>query len=118
MNCPFQVRGGKRRIALAQARGLVSSNEHRHVERLTELHLIATEQSASERLKHRLEYRLMFNDYRHAEFLIGDIRCRRCSTEHKLTNIEHSFEPGETVSSTARRYGVAPNLRSGGQALE
>jgi Transposase and inactivated derivatives len=28
----------------------------------------------------------------------------------KLTIIEQSFEPGETVSSAARRHGVAPNL--------
>ena len=58
----------------------------------------------------RLGYRLMSNDYRHVELLTGDVRCRRWTTEQKLTIIEQSFEPGETVSSTARRHGVAPNL--------
>ena len=53
----------------------------------------------------------MSNEYRHVELLTGDVRRRRWTTEQKLTIIEQSFEPGETVSSTARRYGVAPNLR-------
>ncbi|WCK25806.1 IS3 family transposase [Agrobacterium pusense] len=52
----------------------------------------------------------MSNEYRHVELLTGDIRRRRWTTEQKLTIIEQSFEPGETVSSTARRHGVAPNL--------
>lgn len=52
----------------------------------------------------------MSNEYRHVELLTGDVRRRRCTTEQKLTMIEQSFEPGETVSSTARRHGVAPNL--------
>lgn len=39
-----------------------------------------------------------------------DDRTREDATEQKLTIIEQSFEPGETVSSTARRHGVAPNL--------
>ncbi|WP_313666018.1 IS3 family transposase [Shinella sp.] len=52
----------------------------------------------------------MSNEYRHVELLTGDVRRRRWTTEHKLTIIEQSFEPGETVSSTARRHGVAPNL--------
>nr|WP_100248109.1 MULTISPECIES: IS3 family transposase [Rhizobium] len=52
----------------------------------------------------------MSNDYRHIELLTGDVRRRRWTTEQKLTIIEQSFEPGETVSSTARRHGVAPNL--------
>ena len=52
----------------------------------------------------------MSNDYRHVELLTGDVRRRRWTTEQKLTIIEQSFEPGETVSSTARRHGVAPNL--------
>lgn len=54
--------------------------------------------------------RLMSNEYRHFELLTGDVRRRRWTTEQKLTIIEQSFEPGETVSSTARRHGVAPNL--------
>ncbi|WP_375293101.1 transposase [Ensifer sp. ENS10] len=48
----------------------------------------------------------MSNEYRHVELLTGDIRRRRWTTEQKLTIIEQSFEPGETVSSTARRHGV------------
>ena len=52
----------------------------------------------------------MSNAYRHVELLTGDVRRRRWTTEQKLTIIEQSFEPGETVSSAARRHGVAPNL--------
>jgi len=52
----------------------------------------------------------MSNDYRHVELLTGDVRRRRWTTEQMLTIIEQSFEPGETVSSTDRRHGVAPNL--------
>ena len=75
------------------------------------LPLISTEQSAyAESLKHMLDDRLMSNEYRHVELLTGDVRRRRWTTEQKLTIIEQSFEPGETVSSTARRHGVAPNL--------
>lgn len=52
----------------------------------------------------------MSKEYRHVEFLTGDVRRSRWTTEQKLTIIEQSFEPGETVSSAARRHGVAPNL--------
>ncbi len=52
----------------------------------------------------------MSNEYRHVELLTGDVRRRRWTTEQKQTIIEQSFEPGETVSSAARRHGVAPNL--------
>lgn len=52
----------------------------------------------------------MSNEYRHVELLTGDVRRRRWTTEQKLTIIEQSFEPGEPVSSAARRHGVAPNL--------
>ncbi|PLU42723.1 hypothetical protein BMJ25_28435 [Sinorhizobium medicae] len=76
-----------------------------------ELPPISTELSAqAEGLKQRLEYRLMSNDFRRIELLTGDARRRRWTTEQKLTIMEQSFEPGETVSSTARRHGVAPNL--------
>lgn len=76
-----------------------------------ELPPISTELSAqAEGLKHELEYRLMSNDFRRIELLTGDARRRRWTTEQKLTIMEQSFEPGETVSSTARRHGVAPNL--------
>lgn len=51
----------------------------------------------------------MSNEYRHVELLTG---CppQAMTTEQKPTIIEQSFEPGETVSSTARRHGIAPNL--------
>lgn len=52
----------------------------------------------------------MSNEYRHVELLTGDVRRRRWTTEQRLTIIEQSFEPGETVSSTARHHGVTPNL--------
>ncbi len=39
----------------------------------------------------------MSNEYRHVELLTGDVRRRRWTTEQKLTIIEQSFEPGETV---------------------
>ncbi|MDT4828131.1 Transposase [compost metagenome] len=43
-------------------------------------------------------------------YLRGDVRRRRWTTELKLQIIEESYAPGETVSSAARRHGVAPNL--------
>src|SRR6218665_116440 len=52
----------------------------------------------------------MSNEYRRIEVITGDVLRRRWTTEQKLRIIEESFEPGETVSSTARRHGVAPNL--------
>ena len=52
----------------------------------------------------------MSNEYRHIELLTGDVRRRRWTTEQKLTINEQSFEPGDTVSSAARRHGVGPNL--------
>jgi len=57
-----------------------------------------------------LGYRLMSNEYRHVNLLMGDVRRRRCSTEQQLAMIEQRFEPDETVPSTARRQGVATNL--------
>ncbi len=42
--------------------------------------------------------------------MIGDVRRRRWTTERKLQIIEESYAAGETVSSAARRHGVAPNL--------
>ena len=38
------------------------------------------------------------------------LRRRHWSTDQKLQIIEQSLQPGETVSSVARRRGVAPNL--------
>ena len=52
----------------------------------------------------------MSEDYQRIEVITGVARRRRWSTEAKLRIIEESFEPGETVSSVARRNGVAPNL--------
>ena len=52
----------------------------------------------------------MSDDYQRIELITGTPRRRRWTIEQKLQIIEESFEPGETVSSTARRHGVAPNL--------
>ena len=52
----------------------------------------------------------MADDYRRIELISGEARRRRWSTEQKLQIIEESFLPGETISSVARRRGVAPNL--------
>jgi transposase len=52
----------------------------------------------------------MSEDYRRIELITGTARRRYWSTKQKLRIIEESFEPGETVSSVARRNGVAPNL--------
>lgn len=52
----------------------------------------------------------MSQDYQRIEVITGVARRRHWSTEAKLRIIEESFEPGETVSSVARRSGVAPNL--------
>ena len=52
----------------------------------------------------------MSDDYQRIELITGTARRRRWTTEQKLRIIEESFEPGETVSSVARRHGVAPNL--------
>ena len=52
----------------------------------------------------------MSDDYRRIELITGTARRRHWSTEQKLQIIEESFQPGETVSSVARRRGVAPNL--------
>jgi transposase len=49
-------------------------------------------------------------DHQRIELITGTARRRYWSTEQKLRIIEESFEPGETVSSVARRNGVAPNL--------
>ena len=52
----------------------------------------------------------MSNKYRRIEVITGDVLRRRWATEQKLRILEESFEPGETVSSAARRHGIAPNL--------
>jgi len=52
----------------------------------------------------------MSDDYQRIELISGSVRRRQWTTEQKLQIIEESFQPGETVSSVARRRGVAPNL--------
>lgn len=52
----------------------------------------------------------MSEDYQRIELITGTRRRRHWSTDEKLRIIEESLEPGETVSSVARRNGVAPNL--------
>ena len=52
----------------------------------------------------------MSEEYQRIELITRTARRRPWSTEQKLRIIEESFEPGETVSSAARRHGVAPNL--------
>ena len=46
----------------------------------------------------------------HVEIITDGGRRRRWPAVEKLRIVEESFEPGETVSSVARRNGVAPNL--------
>ena len=53
---------------------------------------------------------LMADDYRRIELITGDARRRHWTIAQKLQIIEESCLPGETVSSVARRRGVAPNL--------
>ncbi len=48
--------------------------------------------------------------FQRVEVITGVARRRRWSPEQKLAIIEESMLPGESVSSTARRHGVAPNL--------
>src|SRR3954452_12714854 len=52
----------------------------------------------------------MSDDYQRIELITGAVRRRHWTTEQKLQIIEESFQPGETVSSVARRREVAPNL--------
>ena len=52
----------------------------------------------------------MSDDYQRIELITGAVRRWHWTTEQKLQIIEESFQPGETVSSVARRRGVAPNL--------
>lgn len=46
----------------------------------------------------------------HVEIITDGGLRRRWPAAQKLRIVEESFEPGETVSSVARRNGVAPNL--------
>src|SRR3954447_3784027 len=47
----------------------------------------------------------MSDDYQRIELITGAVRRRHWTTEQKLQIIEESFQPGETVSSVARRRG-------------
>ena len=47
----------------------------------------------------------MSDDYQRIELITGTARRRRWTTEQKLRIIEASCEPGESVSSVARRHG-------------
>jgi len=53
---------------------------------------------------------LMSDDYQRIELITGMARRRHWTTEQKLRIIDESLAPGESVSSVARRHGVAPNL--------
>jgi transposase len=55
----------------------------------------------------------MSDEYQRIEVITGAARRRHWTTEQKLRIIEESFGPGETVSSVARRRGVAPNFVGG-----
>lgn len=60
----------------------------------------------------------MSEDYQRIEVITGVARGRHWSTEAKLRIIEESFEPGETVSSVARRSAqsslpAAPSVERG-----
>ncbi len=52
----------------------------------------------------------MSEEHQRIEVITGTARRRSWPTEAKLRIIEESLEPGATVSSVARRHGVAPNL--------
>lgn len=52
----------------------------------------------------------MSQEYQRIELIMGSARRRRWTAREKLSIIEESLEPGETISSVARRHGVAPNL--------
>ena len=52
----------------------------------------------------------MSDEYQRIEVITGEARRRHWTTEQKLQILEESFLPGESVSSVARRRGVAPNL--------
>ena len=52
----------------------------------------------------------MSDDYRRIEVITGTARRRSWPLEQKIAIIEETYEAGNSVSSVARRYGVAPNL--------
>ena len=52
----------------------------------------------------------MSDDYQRIELITGTARRRFWSAEEKLSIVEETLQPGASVSSVARRHGVAPNL--------
>lgn len=52
----------------------------------------------------------MSDDCQRIEVINGTARRRRWSTEQKLQMVEETLHSGESISSIARRRGVAPNL--------
>ena len=52
----------------------------------------------------------MSYEYRRIEVITGPARRRYWSAEEKLLIVEETLQPGASVSSVARRHGVAPNL--------
>ena len=55
-------------------------------------------------------HRLMSDDYQRIEIITGTERRRRWSAAEKLSIVEETLLPGESVSAVARRHGVAANL--------
>ena len=55
----------------------------------------------------------MSDGYQRIEVITGTPRRRRCSTDQKVQIIEQTFEPGETVSTVARRNGASRRLNLG-----
>lgn len=52
----------------------------------------------------------MSDDYQRIEVITGTARRRHWSAAEKLRIVEETFVSGETISSVARRNGVAANL--------
>ncbi|ADM08189.1 IS 426 transposase [Parvularcula bermudensis HTCC2503] len=52
----------------------------------------------------------MSDDYRRIEVITGTARRRYWSADEKLSIVEETLQPGQTVSLVARRHGMAPNL--------
>ena len=52
----------------------------------------------------------MSDEYQRIELITGTARRRRWSADEKLRIVSESLENGETISSVARRNGVAANL--------
>ena len=55
-------------------------------------------------------HRLMSDEFERIEIIAGKERRRRWSGEEKLRIVEETLSSGDSVSTVARRHGVAPNL--------